>query len=177
MRQDHGRLRFQPSRPAPNLPHQAPASAQRTQASHGVDTTKSISPCPIREQYRRQADIADRDDGRRPWADCAPTGATSEGPEHVPLGARNRLHWPSAKLQTKEVFINIPLSAILDVPPSPNLTCPLFYTEQWIPRIGAISCPPPMRRKLHRPWTLPCCCCCSKRCVWEPKRGPSCDGV
>jgi hypothetical protein len=27
---------FQPCRPAPSLPHQAPASARRTQASHGV---------------------------------------------------------------------------------------------------------------------------------------------
>ena len=37
-----GRLRFQPCRPAPSLPHQAPASAQRTQASQGVD--KRMSP-------------------------------------------------------------------------------------------------------------------------------------
>ena len=36
-----GRLRFQPCRPAPSLPHQAPASAQRTQASQGVDKRKS----------------------------------------------------------------------------------------------------------------------------------------
>jgi hypothetical protein len=42
MRLITGRLRFQPSRPAPSLPHQAPASAQRTQASQGVD--KRMSP-------------------------------------------------------------------------------------------------------------------------------------
>jgi transposase len=39
-----GRLRFQPRRPAPSLPHQAPASAQRTQASQGVDIRKSLAP-------------------------------------------------------------------------------------------------------------------------------------
>ena len=39
-----GRLRLQPSRPQPSLPHQAPASAQRTQASQGVETQESLSP-------------------------------------------------------------------------------------------------------------------------------------
>jgi hypothetical protein len=38
MRRTNSRLRFQPSRPAPSLHHQAPASAQRIQASHGVKT-------------------------------------------------------------------------------------------------------------------------------------------
>ena len=38
------RLRFQPRRPAPSLPHQAPASAQRTQASQGVENRKEPSP-------------------------------------------------------------------------------------------------------------------------------------
>jgi hypothetical protein len=38
------RLRFQPSRPELSSPHQAPASAQRTQASQGVGTKKSVPP-------------------------------------------------------------------------------------------------------------------------------------
>jgi hypothetical protein len=39
-----GRLRFQPSRPAPSLPHQAPASAQRTQASRERRQRRRASP-------------------------------------------------------------------------------------------------------------------------------------
>ena len=35
------------SGPAPSLPHQAPSSAQRTQASQGVGNQKSLRPCAI----------------------------------------------------------------------------------------------------------------------------------
>ena len=38
------RLRFQPRRPVPSLPHQAPASAQRTQASQGVENREELPP-------------------------------------------------------------------------------------------------------------------------------------
>ena len=46
------RLRFQPRRPVPSLPHQAPASAQRTQASQGVENREVLPLRPIREQNR-----------------------------------------------------------------------------------------------------------------------------
>jgi hypothetical protein len=49
MRPTNDRLRFQTSRPAPSLPHQAPASAQRTQASHDVGTKKSLALDPLED--------------------------------------------------------------------------------------------------------------------------------
>jgi hypothetical protein len=36
-----GRLRFQPSRSAPSLPHQVPNEQQRTQAPESVDTGRA----------------------------------------------------------------------------------------------------------------------------------------
>jgi len=60
MRPTTGRRRFQPSRPAPSLPHQAPASAQRTQASHGVETGRGSRPWRIREHNPPEALIGGR---------------------------------------------------------------------------------------------------------------------
>jgi hypothetical protein len=48
-----GRLRFQPRRPAPSLPHQAPASAQRTQASQGVETQEELPLDPLENTIGR----------------------------------------------------------------------------------------------------------------------------
>jgi hypothetical protein len=48
------RLRFQPRRPVPSLPHQAPASAQRTQAPQGVENREGYpSAAPIFERGKR----------------------------------------------------------------------------------------------------------------------------
>jgi hypothetical protein len=48
-----GRLRFQPSRPVPSLPHQAPASAQRTQTSQGVDSQEELPLDPLENTIGR----------------------------------------------------------------------------------------------------------------------------
>ena len=64
-----GRLRFQPSRPAPSLPHQAPNERERTQASQGVDSEEQpLALDPLKNDIRRL----------RP-AECANSGRSPKG--------------------------------------------------------------------------------------------------
>jgi hypothetical protein len=47
------RLRFQPSRPAPSLPHQVPNEQQRTQAPESVDTGRASRLDPLENNIGR----------------------------------------------------------------------------------------------------------------------------